>query len=334
MRMAAAKATAEASSTAVAPAAQRGQQRVEAGGGSSASTVATSASRPLQPPPAAAPAASASAMPAKAPSSSAIRSTGFRQAFDLLHPMRWRSAATQRRQRRLGVLPAGEVERLERLVGEIERVADLDVAMVGDRREQHVGHARAWRRPRTAETTQRSAPSSSRTSMNRRNQRLSAAEVGAGRRQRVDREARRRAGRLDGHVGEAVVERARPVVGFQVRQQVHQAGVAWSGPGPSRRRVARAEPRPGPERLRPRVARDRAARSRPWPDQADVALQAILQPRALVRGLVGRRPRSIHTSRRAARPGSGAHRRRTGRRCRRSPGRSGRGASGRSGCSP
>jgi hypothetical protein len=38
------------------------------------------------------------------------------------------------------VLPAGDVERFERLVGEISWMADLDVAMVGDRREQHIGH--------------------------------------------------------------------------------------------------------------------------------------------------------------------------------------------------
>ena len=82
------------------------------------------------------------------------------------------------------MLPADDVERLERLVGEVERMADLDVAVVGGGREQHVGHLAVVAPARIAETMQRSAPSASRTSMKRRNQRrsvgTSAVAVGSG----------------------------------------------------------------------------------------------------------------------------------------------------------
>ena len=69
-----------------------------------------------------------------------IRSIGLRQAFD--SSMRLARAIPLTRLASTGsaMLPAGDVERLERLVGEVGRVADLDVAVVGDRREQHVGH--------------------------------------------------------------------------------------------------------------------------------------------------------------------------------------------------
>ncbi len=56
----------------------------------------------------------------------------------LLHPRGDGIASRQAGQHRLGVLPARNVERLKRFVREVERVPNLDVAVVGRRREEHV----------------------------------------------------------------------------------------------------------------------------------------------------------------------------------------------------
>ena len=57
----------------------------------------------------------------------------------LLHPLGDGELRRQRREHRLGALPAGDVERLERLVDEVERVAAVEVAVVGRGGEEHVG---------------------------------------------------------------------------------------------------------------------------------------------------------------------------------------------------
>jgi len=57
----------------------------------------------------------------------------------LLHPLGARELRGQRREHRLGTLPPCDVERFERLVDEVERMAAVQIAVVGRRREQHVG---------------------------------------------------------------------------------------------------------------------------------------------------------------------------------------------------
>ena len=137
MRVAAAKVTAEASSTAVAPARSAASSASKSAAASSASTVSTSASRSLQP---------RSGGRGQRLGSSANARLEQRHQVDrispgvaLLHALGGRQLRRQRREHRLGLLPAGQVERLQRLVGEVEHVADLEVAVVGAGGEQHVG---------------------------------------------------------------------------------------------------------------------------------------------------------------------------------------------------
>ena len=56
----------------------------------------------------------------------------------LLHPLGEGELRGERPEHRLGALPAGDVQRLERLVHEVERVAAVEVAVVGGSGEEHV----------------------------------------------------------------------------------------------------------------------------------------------------------------------------------------------------
>ena len=58
----------------------------------------------------------------------------------LFHAVGTRVTGDQAGEDRFGVLPARVVEGLERLVGEVGHVAGLEVAVVGGRREEEVGH--------------------------------------------------------------------------------------------------------------------------------------------------------------------------------------------------
>ena len=70
------------------------------------------------------------------------RSTGLRHAF--ASSIRSAKASWAKlREHRLGALPAGRVERLERLVHEVEHVADLEVAVIGRGGEEHISDALA-----------------------------------------------------------------------------------------------------------------------------------------------------------------------------------------------
>ncbi len=63
----------------------------------------------------------------------------------LLHPLGEGELRRERREHRLGPLPAGGVEGLERLVHEVERVAAVQVAVIGGGREEHVRELRLRR---------------------------------------------------------------------------------------------------------------------------------------------------------------------------------------------
>ena len=76
----------------------------------------------------------------KARSRIATTSTGWRQAFDSSIRSAIGVLRRERREDELGeaAVPADDVERLERLVREVEDVAGADVAVVGRRGEEHV----------------------------------------------------------------------------------------------------------------------------------------------------------------------------------------------------
>jgi len=57
----------------------------------------------------------------------------------LLHPFGAGELRRQRGEHRLRGLPPSDVERLERLVDEVERVAAVEIAVVGRGGEEHVG---------------------------------------------------------------------------------------------------------------------------------------------------------------------------------------------------
>ena len=148
--------------------------------GSSPSSVSTSASTAVQPPRRrAAASASGSCREGAARAARPGRPGCARRSPP--PSARRRRARRQAGEHRFGALPAGDVERLERLVDEVERVPAVEVAVVGGGREEHVGElCRRRHRRATAETSARSAPSASRTSTNRRNQRASRVGLGRG----------------------------------------------------------------------------------------------------------------------------------------------------------
>lgn len=57
----------------------------------------------------------------------------------LLHPLRGCEAVGQARKHGLGQIPPGNVQRLERLVGEVQHVTGLEVAVIGCGGKEHVG---------------------------------------------------------------------------------------------------------------------------------------------------------------------------------------------------
>ena len=141
---------------------------------------------------------------------------------------------------------------------------------------------------RTAETSARSAPSASRTSMNPRSQRPSrSGSAVAG--QRLEREARRLHGRVGSDVGEPVVEGRGPLFTLETGHEVHQAGERRQPARPAAPAPLHAELEPGPERIGPgRVGLDEHDR-RLRDHERDVALEPDLQPRSLVGDAVARR---------------------------------------------
>ena len=200
----------------------------------------------------------------------------------LLHPLGERELRRQRGEHRLRALPAGDVERLERLVDEVERVAAVEVAVVGRGREEHVGEllgrrARADGRDERALGALRVAHLDEAAEPAREPRGLDRV---AG--QRLEREARRLASGVGGHVGKAVVERGRPLVGLEPGHEVHQARQRRQAAEPAAAAPRDAEVEPGPERVDPArvglLEHDRRLRDH----QRDVALEADLQPRALV----------------------------------------------------
>ena len=202
--------------------------------------------------------------------------------------------------------------------------------MIGGGGEEHVGEfVRASRPPRTAETSARSAPSASRTSMKLRNQLREPCGLGRRPGKRVEREARRRLSPSPRRRRRAR-GRARPArsgsssLGTRFIMQVR---VVRPRNQPSPRR---ATPKSSPARKRSRPARvcleQRERRLRQH--ERDVALERVTEPLALVPDRISRGRGRRGRRRRPPRPGSGGARRRTGRRCRRWRGRSGRGASG------
>ena len=208
----------------------------------------------------------------------------------LLHPLGAGQLGGQRGEHRLGAAPACGVERLQRLVHEVQRVAAVQVAVVGGGGEQHVGERR---RPGAAADRRDERPLGP----------LGVADVDEvaepggqpvlrGRRagERVEREAGRLRGGVGGHVGEPMVERRRPLRRIQPGQQVHQTGERGQPAEPAAAATGDTEVEPGPEHLdAARVGlqeRDRRLRQ----DERDVPLQTVAKTLALVGGGIGERP--------------------------------------------
>ena len=179
---------------------------------------------------------------------------------------------------------------LERLVDEVERVAAVQVTVIGGGCEEHVGELlrRGAGADRGDERTL-PAPSASRTSMKPRNQRPNrpgSTSPGSG----SSGDPRRLHRRVGGDVGQAVVERGGALVAGQPRHEVHPARQRRQPAEPTPAAPQGAELEPGGKRVRSagiRVGqRDRRLREDEW----DVPPQPVVQPLPLMRQrVVGRR---------------------------------------------
>jgi len=145
--------------------------------------------------------------------------------------------------------PSGDIERFEGLVGEVQDVPDIQVAVVRGSSEEHVGHldmvgSRTHRRDDAAlgpfgvaHLDEPAEPEFERGQISRPG------------RERTYEEARRLSGRVARDGRKPVVEGARAVLGSQVRQEVDHAGVHGQALAPPRPPIACAEVQPGAERF-------------------------------------------------------------------------------------
>ncbi len=224
------------------------------------------------------------------------------------------------------------LERLERLVREVDRVAAVDEDVIGDRREHHrLDRRRAARSSASAVSSVRSAASDERVSMKRRYHCASrsdgnARRVGSG-------PTGKRGAWLRGVVRderEAVHERERAVVGVEVGEQVrHRDEHGEAGAPPAARGTCVPKSTP----VRTISARADARFEQPEHRLGDHERDALLEPVAqtvleVPDRIARRRGRARTRRRRAARRRSRARRRPRGRACSPTRGRSARGASG------
>ena len=182
------------------------------------------------------------------------------------------------------------VERLERLVGEVERVTAVDEHVVGDRGEDHaldVGAARvAGERGRehplggVRRTRVDEPPVPTLQPAGRRG------AVGA---QRREREPRRMVAGVARHEREPVHERERVVLGREVRQEVRHCNEHGQTRAPALGSVAGPEVETDPHDLARRLTRLEQTEHRLGDHQRESLLQAVLEAGAQVRDHVGRR---------------------------------------------
>ena len=142
----------------------------------------------------------------------------------LLHPLRRGDLRGNRREHRLGPFPAGDVERLERLVREVEGVSEIEVAVIGRGGEEHVrelvrrragthgGDDRALGALGVAHLDEPAEPAAEPFGLD------------LPRRERSEPEAGCVSRALVGHVGEALEERSRDVLSRHVRREIREAG--------------------------------------------------------------------------------------------------------------
>ena len=218
--------------------------------------------------------ASAAAPAARRPGRSAVararaspaRSCGWRHAPLLLAAARRRpSGRPASGAPRPAVVPAEVVEHLERLVGEVDRVAAVDEDVVGDRREHHVGDG--GRRRRVGDGRgQGPLGGVGRAGLDEapvpRGEPLGRARCCAERQQREPRWA---AARVARHERQPVHERERPVGRRRGAASTLAIAVSTVSPAPQPAcPVAGAEVDAGAHDVARPARRRRAARARPW----------------------------------------------------------------------
>ncbi len=207
----------------------------------------------------------------------------------LLHPLGARELRGERGEHRLGAVPAGHVERLERLVHEVERVAAVEVAVVGGGGEEHVcerarrracpdrGHQRALRALGVADLDEAAEPE------------CEALRVRRAAWERVERETRRLRRRVGGDVGDAVVEGSSAVAWIEPRREVHEAGERGQAAEPAAAAAGDAEVEAGAKDLDPARVGLQEGDRRLRKHERNVPLEPVAQPLALVRDRAGRR---------------------------------------------
>ncbi len=187
------------------------------------------------------------------------------------------------------MLPAGRVEGLERLVDEVERVAAVQVAVVGRRREEHVGQLlprgpganrrdeRPLRAVGVAHLDEAAEPTPQPLGL----------QVGA--RQRIEREPRWLHRRIGGDIGKAVIEGGGALVTLQPREQVHQARERRQPTEPAATPPQRAELEPGAKGVGAAGVSLGEPDRRLGENERDVPPQPVVQALPLVRERVHRR---------------------------------------------
>ena len=178
-------------------------------------------------------------------------------------------------------------ERLERLVGEVDRVTPVDEDVIGHGREHHRfrvadvrgvherGREHAFGRVGGAGLDEAPVPL------------REPVDGHAVARQRADREARRATARVARDEGEAVHERERAIVGIEMGEEVGHRDEHGEAGAPAGIAVARAEVDAGPHDLARLDARVEQPEHRLGDDERDVLLEPLAQTALEVRDHIG-----------------------------------------------
>ena len=199
----------------------------------------------------------------------------------LLHPFGAGELRRQRREHNTCTFPAGDIERFERLIHEIERVPAVEVAVIGRGREEHVSELlrrgtylrcsddRALRSLGVAHLDEVAEPACELRGVSRTGE-------------RVEPEMGRLSGGVGRDVGQSVMERCGTVRRVKLGQKVHQASERRQPSKPTSSTPGDAEVEPVAERLDARRVRLQDRKRRLREHERDVPLESVTQALSLV----------------------------------------------------
>src|SRR5262249_45016301 len=180
-------------------------------------------------------------------------------------------------------LPTGEVKRLKGFVGEVEGVANGDIAVVGGGGEKHIGQIHLAH-PGAHSADQRAlAAFVVADGKKLAEPTFEGGNVRRGARERLEDKARRRASGVARDGVETVVEGARAIVGVKAREEVGKTGEHSEALAPAHRAVTGAKLEAGAERLaRVILGAIQQSDGALGEDETNVLLEAVVQAGAVV----------------------------------------------------